>query len=73
MQRCRFTTSWGGVEHCGDEAYREGFCAFHYDCWTRGEITDRGLISERLDDQVRRRAINFHAVRTATGAPAASS
>jgi hypothetical protein len=64
MERCRFTTSWGGVAHCGDEAFRDGFCRFHHDCRVRGEITDRGLISERLSDQTRRRAINFHALTT---------
>ena len=67
MERCRFVTSWGGVARCGDAAERSGFCRFHFDCYERGEITDRGLISERLDDQRRRRAINFHAVRASNG------
>jgi len=60
MERCRFTTSLGGVARCSDPAYREGFCRFHFECYRRGEITDRGLISETLDDQERRRAINLH-------------
>lgn len=67
MERCRFTTSWGGVARCADAAYREGFCAFHFDCYRHGEITERGLISEALDDQERRRAINFHALPPETG------
>ena len=66
MERCRFVSSWGGVARCGDEAWRDGFCRFHHECLERGEITARGLISERLTDQERRRAINFHAVRTAS-------
>jgi len=71
MERCRFTSSWGGVVRCAEPAYHEGFCRFHFDCYQRGEITGRGLISERLTDQVRRRAINFHAIRTVSGPPAA--
>jgi len=67
MERCRFVSSWGGVEHCGDPAYRDGFCRFHFDCYLKGEINERGLISEKLDDQERRRAINFHALRAAIG------
>jgi hypothetical protein len=71
MERCRFTTSWGGVVRCGDPAWRNGFCRFHDDCYQGGEITERGLISERLSDQERRRAINYHAIRTGTGPQAA--
>ena len=67
MKQCRFITSWGGVAHCGDEAFREGFCRFHFECYQNGEITERGLISDRLDDQQRRRAINFHAVNAPSG------
>ena len=69
MDHCRFTTSWGVVARCADPAYREGFCNFHYDCYTRGEITERGLISETLSNQERRRAINFHALLPETGRP----
>ncbi len=71
MERCRFVSSWGGVARCRDAAYREGFCRFHYDCYRRGEIDDRGIISERLTDQERRREINFHAL-IAPGAPPAA-
>ncbi len=67
MEACRFVSSWGGVERCGDPVYRYGFCRFHFECYLNGEITERGLISERLDDQGRRRAINFHGLRAATG------
>jgi hypothetical protein len=58
------------VHRCADPAVRNGFCRFHYDCYRNGEIDNRGVISERLADQDRRRAINFHGVRTA-GMPAA--
>ncbi|MFQ5877962.1 MAG: hypothetical protein ACE5JH_09800 [Acidobacteriota bacterium] len=68
MGHCRFVSSWGGVARCGDPVYRRGFCRFQYDCYRRGEITDRGVISERLSDQVRRRAINFHVRRAGAGA-----
>jgi hypothetical protein len=71
MKRCGFVTSWGGVERCSDPAYRVGFCRFHFDCYRRGEINERGIISERLDDQERRRAINFHGGRSASAPPAA--
>lgn len=67
MDRCRFVSSWGGVARCADPAYHRGFCRFHFECYERGEITERGLISERLDNQERRRAINFHALRGAIG------
>jgi hypothetical protein len=70
MERCRFVTSWGGVERCGDQAYRFGFCRFHFDCYRRGEINERGIISERLDDQERRRAINFHGAPSEGARPA---
>jgi hypothetical protein len=50
------------VERCRERAHRFGFCAFHYDCHVRGEIDARGIISERVSDQERRRAINFHGV-----------
>ena len=66
MTTCRFVSSWGGVERCADPAVRLGFCPFHYDCYRRGEIDIRGIISERLNDQERRRAINFHGVRSGT-------
>ena len=60
MERCRFTSSWGGVARCGEPAYRLGFCRFHFDCYAHGEIDIRGVISERVTDQERRRRINFH-------------
>ena len=60
MDRCRFTTSWGGVARCREEALRFGFCRFHFDCYRRGEIDVRGVISERVTDQRRRRQINYH-------------
>lgn len=63
MERCRFTTSWGGVLRCREEACRFGLCRFHYDCYRHGEIDERGVISERISDQERRRAINYHGVR----------
>lgn len=70
MLTCRFTTSWGGVSRCRDAAWRFGFCRFHYECYRSGEIDARGVISEKITDQERRRAINFHGVRPGS-APAA--
>ncbi len=71
MDRCRFTSSWGGVARCGEPDYRLGFCRFHFECYARGEIDVRGIISERVADQERRRRINFHGLpsgRTTTSA-----
>ena len=70
MEVCRFVSSWGGVARCRDAAHREGFCRFHFECYRRGEINDRGIISEKLTDQERRRAINFHALGESSGPPA---
>ncbi len=64
MTTCRFVSSWGGVRRCLDPADQLGFCHFHHDCYLRGELDNRGVISERLTDQDRRRAINFHGVRS---------
>ena len=66
VEHCRFVTSWGGVARCVQPSYRDGFCRFHYDCYRNGEITDRGLISESLDDQNRRREINFYGLPSGT-------
>ena len=70
MERCRFVTSCGGVAHCVRPAHRHGFCSFHYDCFRHGEITERGLISEGLDDQDRRREINFYGLPSGHEPPA---
>ena len=59
---CRFRTSLGGAVFCQDPPYLEGFCRFHYEALSRGEINERGIINERLADQVRRREINFHGI-----------
>ena len=72
MKRCRFTTSWGGVARCTEPAVRLGFCAFHFDCYRRGEIDLRGVIAERVTDQERRRVINFHALPKKTVPPSAA-
>jgi hypothetical protein len=58
--RCRFITSFGGAARCQDFAYLLGFCEFHFDAFERGEIDEEGRISDKLDDQERRRRINFH-------------
>lgn len=58
--RCSFLSSYGGVYRCQDPVYFMGFCEFHYRCFERGEINHLGHISDKLDDQVRRRDINFH-------------
>ena len=63
MQTCRFRSSFGGDQHCGEPAYHYGLCRFHFGCYMRGEILANGQINEKLADQVRRRAINFHGLR----------
>ena len=50
MTHCRFRTSLGGAAFCGDPAYLEGFCRFHYAALQRGEINEWGVINERLAD-----------------------
>lgn len=57
---CIFLSSYGGVYRCQDPPYFLGFCEFHYGCYERGEINAHGKISDKLDDQERRRQINFH-------------
>lgn len=66
--RCRFRSSFGGNQHCADAVYHYGFCRFHFECYTRGEILANGQINEKLTDQVRRRTINFHGIQV-PGAP----
>ncbi len=63
VERCRFRSSYGGDFHCQDRAYHYGFCRFHFECYMRGEILANGQINEKLSDQLRRRAINFHGLR----------
>ncbi len=72
METCRFVTSWGGVARCGERAYRLGFCRFHFECYAREEIDVRGVISERVTDQTRRREINFHALPPERTTPSAA-
>lgn len=60
---CRFRTSHGGALFCQDQVYLEGFCRFHFEALSRGEINERGVINEKLSDQDRRRAINYHGIR----------
>lgn len=60
--RCRFLSSLGGVHHCPDPVYREGFCHFHFEAFLRSEVLPNGQISERLTDQNRRRALNYHGI-----------
>ena len=72
MEKCRFTSSWGGVERCPEPAERQGFCLFHFACYSAGEIDIRGVISERVTDQARRRAINFHGLETGGPRPFAA-
>ena len=72
MERCRFTTSWGGVERCADPTNRLGFCRFHFEGHRTGEIDIRGVISERVTDQKRRRQINFHGLPPPSATPSAA-
>jgi hypothetical protein len=39
-----------------------GFCEFHHGVYELGEINQLGHISDKLDDQTRRREINFHGI-----------
>ncbi len=64
---CRFRTSYGGAWFCQEPSYLEGFCRFHFQAFQRGEINELGVISEKLDDQVRRREINFHGIAVPSG------
>ena len=57
---CRFLSSLGGVHRCPDLVHREGFCRFHYEAFGKGEILPSGQINERVTDQHRRRALNYH-------------
>lgn len=66
MDHCRFRTSYGGALFCQDAPYLEGFCRFHFDALAAGEINEHGVINERLSDQNRRRAINYHGIRVST-------
>ena len=45
-----------------ERPYLLGFCHFHFTCFQAGEIDQEGRISDLLDDQKRRREINFHGV-----------
>ena len=65
VKHCKFRTSHGGAKFCQDPAYLEGFCSFHYEALTRGEINELGIINEKLSDQHRRREINFHGIEPA--------
>jgi len=65
IPHCRFITSYGGAAYCLDRPYILGFCEFHFDCYERGEIDLEGRIADGLDDQARRRAINFHGLKLA--------
>lgn len=67
-ETCRFRSSYGGDRHCQDPVYHFGFCRFHFGCSMRGEILANGQINEKLTDQIRRRAINFHGLRLPKGA-----
>jgi len=63
VTHCRFRTSHGGALFCQDPVYLEGYCRFHFDAFTHGEINELGVINEKLSDQDRRRAINYHGIR----------
>ena len=70
---CRFRSSLGGDRHCEDAVSRYGFCAFHFECYIQAEILANGQINEKLTDQTRRRAINFHGLRLPAGTYAGPS
>ncbi len=60
---CNFLSSYGGVYRCQDPVYFLGFCEFHYQAYECGDINEYGHISDKLDDQIRRREINFHGLK----------
>ena len=66
MTHCRFRTSFGGVQFCRDAPYLEGFCRFHHDALSRGEINAHGVLNELISDQDRRREINYHGIQRPT-------
>lgn len=70
MTHCRFRTSFGGAKFCQDAVYLEGFCRFHHAALLSGEMNERGVINEQLNDQARRREINFHGIAFADDDPA---
>jgi len=62
MKHCQFRTSFGGALFCQDPSYLEGFCKFHFRALQAGEITEHGIICEKVSDQARRREINYHGI-----------
>ncbi len=72
-RHCRFITSLGGVRRCQDALYREGFCRFHFEAFLSGEILPNGQICERLTDQHRRRALNYHGIPLEEPSPGGAS
>ena len=62
MKHCKFRTSFGGTAFCQDPVYLEGFCKFHFTALQNGEINEHGVLNEQLNDQERRREINFHGI-----------
>lgn len=62
MNHCQFRTSFGGAKFCREASYLEGFCKFHFRALQAGEINERGVISEKVSDQARRREINYHGI-----------
>lgn len=66
---CRFLSSLGGVHRCADLVYRQGLCRFHFAAFLRGEVLPNGQLSERLTDQHRRRALNYHGVPSEAAPP----
>ncbi len=63
MKNCSFRTSYGGALFCQEPDYLEGFCKFHFEALQNCEINERGVINERITDQIRRREINFYGIR----------
>jgi hypothetical protein len=59
---CRFIASYGGVSTCADAVYLGGFCHFHHEALSRGEISPLGRILDVVKDQRRRREINWHGI-----------
>lgn len=61
---CRFVTQFDGVTRCSEPSHDMGFCRFHRDCLDRGEIDEDGVLSDAVQDQRRRREINYFGMKT---------
>jgi hypothetical protein len=57
---CKYTSQFDGTTRCSEPVSDLGFCTFHREAVDRGDIDLDGVMSDSCQDQVRRRAINYH-------------